>query len=297
MLGRPTLVAAQSAHVENRCPPLSAGSYEELDARVQLLLRGEARPHPLPAVVCEANGSWVEWEGRKYPILGRAAIEDEVVDIVEGVLHDAERRAEADPRNVEESAVAAGEPMLERGGGTPPAPPAAAQPADPRAKRASDARGGGIAVGFETELPSATVGTAFGPTFDFGGSIGPLLIGGREAVRFASSNRSVVFMDFQVALAMGAPLDPAARFGFVTRFGAEWMIAYPEGNSGQAAVVPVLDLGVRWAHHWPVLAAWVGADARFRTSKLVLRGNSTLVANDVGASLTLGVAFVDWSRK
>ena len=264
---------------------------------MQLLLRSEGGEQELPAVVCTEQGSWLEWRGRRFPIVGRASIEDEVVDIVESELHDGDREAEADPRRTEERAVAAGQPMLERGAGSSPTPPANAVPADPVALRSSDARGGGIAIGIQTEGPSETVGFASGPSFDFGTSIGPLMVGGREAFRFTLSGRQVMFMDFQATLGVGAPLNPDAKFGLVGRFGAEWMVAYPEGNSGQAAVVPVIDLGGRLAHSWRRVGLWVGADAHFRLSTLALRSSRSQTANDVGVSFTLGVAFVDWSRK
>ncbi|HYJ10438.1 MAG TPA: hypothetical protein VEX18_15545 [Polyangiaceae bacterium] len=289
--------ASEPAHIENRCPRLSGSDYEEIDARVQLLLRSETEPRPLPAVVCEGKEGWVEWEGRRFPILGRAPIAEEVVDIVEGVLHDAEREADADPRTTEAAAVAAGEPMLERGAGAAPVLPANAQRADPVASRASDARGGGIALAIQTELPSSTIGVAFGPSFDFGANVGPLIIGGHEAFRVAPAGRSVMFMDFAAMVGVGAPLNPDARFGFVTRFGAEWMIAYPEGNSGQAAVVPVWGVGLRVAHTFPVVGIWLGIDGHYRLSRLTLRSSKSLSANDLGGSLSLGVAFVDWSRK
>jgi hypothetical protein len=61
--------------------------------------------------------------------------------------------------------------------------------------------------------------------------------------------------------------------------------------------VPVVDLGLRVAHHWGPVGIWLGLDARFRLSRLALHSRSDLVANDVGGSLTLGAAFVDWSRK
>jgi hypothetical protein len=104
-------------------------------------------------------------------------------------------------------------------------------------------------------------------------------------------------MDFQATAAYGAPFDPDARFGAVVRFGAEWMVAYPEGNSGQAAVVPVTDVGLRVASSMGMVRLWLGLDAHFRLSPLLLRSRGVLRANDVGASFTLGVAFVDWSRR
>lgn len=124
-----------------------------------------------------------------------------------------------------------------------------------------------------------------------------MLIGGRESIRFALSGRSVSFMDFQLLVGYGAPFDPGQRFGVVLRSGPEWMVAYPEGNSGQAAVVPVIDLGLRVAHHWGPIGLWVGIDARWRLARLALRARSDLVANDLSGSLTVGAAFVDWSRK
>jgi len=292
----PPLVA-QSAHVENRCPQLSAAAYEELDARVLLLLKSDGGARPVPAVVCTASGAWVEWDGRRYDILGRGPIADEVVDIVETELHGAERKTDADPKTTEGAAIAAGQPVLERGSGSAPRVPTTGQPADRVAQRAVDARGGGILLGIETELPSSTIATAVGPSFDFGTSAGPLMLGGREAFRFTVAGPRIAFMDFEAALAYGAPLDPDKRFGVVARFGAEWMVAYPEGNSSQAAVVPLADVGLRVAQSFGLLGLWLGVDAHFRLATLALRSRQPVVANDVGGSFSLGVSFVDWSRK
>ena len=288
---------AQGGHVSNRCPRLGGAAYEELDARVLLLVEGEDGSSDLPTVVCTADKSWVEWRGQRFEILGRGSLVDEVVDIVEAQLHGAERRADADPKTTEASAVAAGQPMLERGGGAPPAPPAAVQRADPLALRATDARGGGISVGFETERVSSGIGLATGPAFDFASSVGPILLGGREAFRFTTSGRQVVLMDFEGSAAYGAPFNPDARLGGVLRFGAEWMVAYPEGNSGQAIVAPVADLGFRLAHSFGLVGLWFGIDGRFRFQTLSLQSRGRLASDDLSASFTVGVDFVDWSRK
>jgi len=290
-------VSARGSHVENRCPRLSAAEYEELDARVLLLVESEGWSSGLPTVVCTTAGAWVEWDGQRFEVVGRGALVDEVVDIVEAQLHAAERQADADPKTAEASAVAAGEPMLQRGPGSAPAPPAATQPADPIAKRAVDARGGGISAALETELVSDSIGVAMGPAFDFAASVGPLLLGGREAFRFTTHGRQVVLMDFEGALAYGAPFNPDARFGGVARLGAEWMVAYPEGNSGQAAVAPVAELGLRIAHSFGLVGLWFGIDGRMRLQGLSLQSRGKLATNDVSGSLTIGVVFVDWSRK
>src|SRR4051812_42837920 len=130
---------AAPSHVENRCPRLSTSAFEELDARILLLLKSAGGTRPLPAIICNDLGSWVEWGGKRFAILGRAPMVDEVVDIVEAELHGADTSAKA----VEDSAVAAGEPVLERGAGAAPPLPSTVQPADRVAARAADARGGG----------------------------------------------------------------------------------------------------------------------------------------------------------
>ena len=284
---------AKDSHVENRCPQLSTPAYEELDARVLLLLKSDGSARPLPAVVCNDVGSWVEWDGKRFDILGRAPIADEVVDIVEAELH----QGDASSKATEDSAVAAGEPMLNAGSGSAPPLPSTVRPSDRTAVRAADARGGGISAAFEGEGVSNSVGIATGPAFDFGSSVGPILLGGREAFRFTYAKRQVALMDFEASAGYGAPFNPDARFGAVLRFGAEWMVAYPEGNSGQAAVVPIVDFGVRVAHSFGLVGLWFGVDARVRTQQLTLHSTDSLVAGDVTGSLSLGVAFVDWSRK
>lgn len=291
-----------SGHVENRCPRLTQAEYDELDARVLLLMKGgEGKERGLPAIVCEDKAkARIEWGGQGYDIVGRASLVDEAVDIVEGVLHGDARRAEADPRTTEDGAVAAGQPMLERGAGASPAPPPKAQRADPLAVIPRDARGGGIAVSFETENVGGDVGIAIGPAFDFAASVGPILLGGREAIRFtvSDSDRELSFMDFEGAIAYGAPFNPDRRLGVVLRFGAEWMVAYPEGNSGQATLSPVADLGVRVTivNIGPV-GLWAGLDMHTRLRQLRLRSSGDIEANQVSGSLTIGAAFVDWSRK
>jgi hypothetical protein len=285
---------AKGEHVQNRCPRLTSAEYDELDARVLLLVESEgAGGLNLPAVVCTRKGAWVQWGEERVEIVGRGSLVDEVVDIVEARLHDAERKADADPKTAEDSAVAAGQPMLERGGGAPPAPPPTVQRAR-MAVRPADARGGGIAAGFETELVSDDLGPAMGPAFDFANSAGPLVIGGREAFRFTATERQMVFMDFEGLIGYGAPFNPDAHLGGVVRFGAEWMVAYPQGNAGQSAVAPVVALGFRVAHNFGLVGLWFGIDSRLRLSRLNLQSGG---ASDVTGSFTLGIAFVDWSRK
>jgi hypothetical protein len=289
----PALGWAGGRHVENRCPRLTPADYDELDARVLLLVEGEGGAEELPAIVCTRERSWVEWHGERVDILGRGSLIDEVVDIVDTQLHGAERKADADPKTAEASAIAAGQPMLQRGSGSAPTPPPVSVPADRVALRPADARGGGLSAGIESEWVSDSVGFASGPAFDFATSVGPVLLGGREAFRFSFSGRQLALMDFQAAIAYGAPFNPDAHVGAVVRFGAEWLVVYPEGNSGQATATPTVDLGLRAAHSFGLVGLWFGMDGRLRLQKLSLGSG----ADDATLSFTLGVVFVDWSRK
>lgn len=276
-----SVAGAAAAHVENRCSRLSEADYEELDARIQLLLHSEVPARPMPAIVCGVEAAWLEWEGKRFRIVGRAALIDEAVDIVEGQLHGSQAETEAR----EDAAVAAGEPFLK----SEPAGRGA-----PRKRRRWDAEGGGVTVGIESELSSDSIGVSMGPAFDFGGSVGPLLFGGREAFRFGLGERNVLFMDFEGSIAYGAPFDPDQIFGGVLRLGAEWLIVYPDDGTAQATLVPILSFGLRAAKNLGFVSPWVGVDARFRLQPLEL---ADVAANDVAASLTIGVRFVDWSGK
>ena len=97
-LALPSLAAADARHVENRCPRLTAEEYDELDARIQLLLSGEAPSGPLPAIVCADGRAWVEWRGQRLRFFKRGTLVDEAVDLIEGQLHDGERGPAADAR-------------------------------------------------------------------------------------------------------------------------------------------------------------------------------------------------------
>lgn len=274
--------AAPKAHVENRCARLSAAEYEELDARIQLLLHNQLPARSLPAIVCDLETAWLEWEGKHYRILGRASLVEEAVDIIESQLNDAERKPEAYTQAQEDEAVAAGEPFLK------------SESSGRRRRKRWAPEGGGLTIGIESELPSDSIGLSLGPAFDFGGSVGPLLLGGREAFRFGLGERNVLFMDFEGAIAYGAPFDPDKTFGGVMRFGAEWLIAYPDEATAQATVVPILSFGVRASKNMGFVSPWVGVDVRFRLQQLAL---PDVTASDIGGSLTIGVRFIDWSGK
>lgn len=286
-LALPSLAAAEARHVENRCPQLTAEEYDELDARLQLLLSSEEPSGPLPAIVCEDGRAWVEWRGQRLRIFKRGALVDEAVDLIEGLLHDGERGTAADARAMEDSAVAAGEPVLR-------SPSSDGRRTAPRRRV-----GGGTAIGIETELPGASLPTLMGPTFSYAGSVGPIQVGGREAFRFSLGELNALLMDFEGLLAYGAPIDPEQTFGAEARFGAEWLVLYPQGQYALAAVAPIASLGLRAAQGLGAFSLWMGIDGRARVRSLSLPAGdgSTARAADLSVSFTIGGAYAVWTRK
>jgi hypothetical protein len=275
--------------LENRCPRLSTEEYDELDARALLLLRSATDGRPLPTVACDEQTAWVEWAGRRWDLPGIEPIADEVLDVLDATL----RAEEAAARRQ------AAEPPPERSRRARPASATATEPAlveSPKVRAARVARGGGLAVGMETELTNG-IGPVIGPACDFASSVGPLLLGAREAFRFAINAREASLLDFQLSLGYGAPLKPGAPLGIVARLGGECLVASPQGGRVQAACVPSADLGGRAARSAGAFSVWVGFDARIRITPLQLGLRDPAVVGDVSGSFTVGVAFVDWSRK
>lgn len=285
---------AQAPQVENRCPRLTAASYEELDARVQLLLKSEGREGELPVVVCDAETAAVLWHGQRFELTGTGPIEDEVVAVVERELHREQQSAAQQPSPSEHAGAASARPPVDPG----PPPKPRPQPADPRAKRPEDARGGGLLGGVELEPQSTKIGVLIGPIIDFGTPIGPAMLNVREAFRISGSSPTIALVDLQAGIGIGAPFDPSSTFGVVARFGAEWMIAYSDGNSDQTSAVPKGALGFRVAQAFTQFSIWAGVDGQFRFGQQDLHTSDGLIyAKDVTGTVTLGVAYIDWSRK
>ncbi len=275
--GAPALAMARSDHVECRCPRLEAAEYDELDARVLLWLGGARDMRALPIVGCDAERSWVEWAGQRRNLPGVAPLPDEVLDVLEAVRReDAAVQALANASSDAAVAVSAPIPRWE--------------------VQARRAQGGGIAIGWETELPIAGQVGNSGPSLDLAISSGPLLLGVREAFRLAFTGGEGAFLDVQALLAYGAPLRPRAPWGAALRFGLECFAAGSAATTARAECVPIAAGGGRVAFGVAATELWFGADlhARFSTLRLTTVRS---VADGFGVSLTLGVAFVDWSRR
>lgn len=245
LFGTSRTAAAQSHHVGNECPRLTAAEYDELDARVLLLLGSRHDTRRLPVVGCDERRAWLEWAGRRRPLPGRAPIADEALD----ALEDAQR---------EEAAVDALANLPE----PPPVPPESRWRA-----RARRAQGGGVAMGVEIELGNAA---SIGPGFDLAMSVGPVLLGVREVFRIATTGADGAFLDVQALLAYGAPLRPRAPLGAVARFGGECFAATTRGGTTRAECISLLDVGGRLAFGVGATAFWLGVDARLRFSRFTI---------------------------
>jgi hypothetical protein len=266
--------------VESRCDRLSARELDELSARVMLRLAAAPEPHPPPTVVCTEQAAWVEWEGRRIEVPGRAGLVDEVVAVIEDGLEPA---APLSPSEPAAAAPARAElPPLED---SPPA----------REPERHIANRGGIALGLESELPSERIGIALGPSFDEGINLGPLTVGARQAFRFTLAEPQVSFMDFEGALAWGAPFRAGAPLGVVVRAGVECLVAHPRG-AVEVGLAPVAGLGIRAARDFDVVGLWLGVDARLRLRPLRAGAADPIAASDFTASFSVGVSLLDSKR-
>lgn len=260
--------------MESLCPSLDAAEYDELDARVLLWLGSAHDTRAPPVVGCDAEGSWVEWAGRRWPLPGVAPRPDEVVDVL-----DAARREAASLEALAKVDIAQ----------APETPPV-------WQVQARRAQGGGIALGWETELPlTGQVGSA-GLSFDVALPSGPLLLGVREAFRLAWTGGEGAFLDLQALLAYGAPLRPRAPWGLALRLGVECFAAGSATTTSRAECVPIAAGGGRVALGLAAKELWLGVDLHARLSPLRLATVQS-IAEGFGVSLTAGVAFVDWSRR
>jgi len=284
--------AFAAGRLVNRCPRLSSQEYDEIDARVQLLLEGEALSRTPPVLVCTPSESWLEWDARRFVLPRRAPLTDEVVDAVEQHLQETPPTPSGDDSSP--AAETGPAPLETAAGAVTPAPRPTAEPR-PRSvlPRRESGLGGGLLVSMETELPQGALGYTLGPAFDFGARVGPLILGGREALRSTVADHQVFFMDLEGSVAYGAPLDRKHSIGAVLRAGAEWMIA----SAGETQVTPDLDLGLRAGHSFGVVGLWVGVDARWRLMDLTVHPRETLSANDLSTSLSVGFSFADWPER
>jgi hypothetical protein len=72
-------------------------AYDELGVRVLLLLNSEGGTRALPAIVCDADATWLEWDRQRLEIPGQS-IPDEVVDLIEAQLHSEGLSVQANPK-------------------------------------------------------------------------------------------------------------------------------------------------------------------------------------------------------
>jgi hypothetical protein len=262
------------AHVDNLCPRLDAAEYDELDARVLLWLSSAHDTRAPPVVGCDAERSWVEWAGRRWPLPGSIPLSDDVLDVLEtarreAISIDALAKVDAVP---------------------PPEAPPSWQ------VQARQALGGGIALGWETELPLRGQIGSTGMSFDIAVPSGPVLLGVREAFRFATNGAEGAFLDLHGLLAFGAPLRPRAPWGLALRLGVECFAAGAAATTSRGECVPSAAGGGRVALGLAATELWLGVDLNARLSSLQLASVES-ISDGFGVSLTAGVSFVDWSRR
>jgi hypothetical protein len=302
-------VSAQDAlEIEMLCPKLSDAQRDEVEARIRLLVGTAQRPPERLGVACDRDRAWVDWAGEKLPVRMRQPLADEILDVVEARLQ-AEPPVEASETSVDgttSSITWAGEKAAaEAPSDENPQPVPTGDSPQPAIESSHQRRGkqlgGGMALGIAFEPPAASIEPAAGPYIEFAIPLtqpliagSPLLFSGMQSGRFASADPySVMLLDFGAGFALGAPLVPGARFGVVTRFEAEWLIAYPDGTSARAAFAPTATLGGRVAHELGWATLWTEIAGRWRMTELELRGGENIEAARWAVQFTAGLAFLD----
>ncbi len=303
-------VAQEALEITIRCPRLTNAQRDEVEARIRLLV-GTAQHAPEKlAVVCDAKSAWVDWAGEKLPVALRQPLTDEFLDVVEARLA---AEPGPDPEHEQQpaktaDASASSSTWAGENAADPPASGAPATSTDSITARdaeqqalRSEKRGGGMALGVAFEPPAASIEPVAGPYIEFSLPLtspfilgSPLLFSGVQSGRFGSAGPySIMLLDFGAGFAVGAPLVPGARFGVVSRFEGEWLIAYPDGTSARAVFAPTVTLGGRVAHEigWAVL--WTEVAGRARLGELELRGAESISAAPWAVQFTVGVAFLD----
>jgi hypothetical protein len=265
LVGPARVAAAPALHVVNDCPRLSATEYDELDARLLLLLQSAGRSGA-PRVICDEQGAKLEWQGERAVLPEQESLADEAVSALQAWLEPRRGSIASEPRFDDDSPVRVVRPKR-----TPSGPY-------------------GVALGFELEQATGTLKRSLGPVFDFGLPLGPLHLGSREVFRFTLGGQQASLLGVQALLAYGAPFDPAASWGAALRGGGECLVAYPSGGATQVACLPAFGGGLRVARSFGTLGLWMGADLNLRTAALRLDLYQERVETaPLSASLTLGV--------
>jgi hypothetical protein len=268
--------AAHAQRIERDCSRLELHEWEELEARLRVLLAGheeqalsvELRCDELSAAVTLSHSTGTS----ELPIADAG-------DLVEGTLAAVE--AELGRRAAKPSAEAAAalEPGERESVPTPveretpeardsAAPSPSGTNAGPRAEAASSALSGGIGLSLGAETwRSAT--PALGPRLQIALGRGEFCVVAVESLAFGSLEPySALSFSTELGLAWGAPFASAMPLGAKVLVGYEWLSASENAAApAQTSGVMTIALGVQGALQAGPVSLWAGPDLRVRLAR------------------------------
>jgi hypothetical protein len=267
---------AHAQRIERDCSRLAVHQWEELEARLRVLLAGHEAQALSVNLRCDELSAAVALSD--VAGTGELPIAD-AGDLVEGTLSVVEaelaRRA-AGPSSEPESAVGQGESQTkpatlehetpELGDPAPPTP--APANAAPRTESASTSLSGGIGLSLGAETwRSAT--PALGPRLQIALGRGELCVVAVESLAFGRLEPySALSFSTELGLSWGAPFAAAMPLGAKVLVGYEWLSAAEnEAAPAQTSGVMTIALGVQGALNAGPVSLWAGPDLRVRLAR------------------------------
>lgn len=261
------------------CPQWSAGTREELLARLQLLVHSAPSPGVTSVSIrCHAGRVrvTVRWprERRSTSVADDDDAVDSVLSVIEAwfstpakLLPSGATEPQLENRSRTSERPATAKPLT-TSGGRDPSEALGSAPPPPRTSQTS----GGVGLGIGIEPWPAPASTGVGPRLELGWGSGSWVATSVESLRFGEtpSHRLILF-DALVGVAWGAPFGPEP-LGTSLMVGGEWLSAIgsstPTGERTRSS--SVLNLGVCGARSWTSIALKLGVDARLRLRDIEL---------------------------
>lgn len=264
---------ARAQRVEQDCPRLAEARWQELEARLRVLLGVHARAELVVELRCDESSAEVVLSERGVATRLALAPRDDIVEATLAAVEAELTRREAAPAEqaaLPEAPVPNGSTSQQpdvRGEPAPPTPvPAAPKVAAPSPGREPGAGGlsGGIGLGLGVE--SWGERPAFGPRLHLALGHEALCAVAVESLEFGRLERhAALTFSTELGAAWGAPYASGRHLGAQVLLGYEWLSASEnEAAPSQTSGVWSVALGARAALPVETVALFVGPDLRVR---------------------------------
>jgi hypothetical protein len=292
---------AYAQRIERDCPRLAADDWEELEARLRVLLAGPNERALSVDLECHERSAVVVLSdpvgATELPIPDSEGLVEGTLAAVEAELGRRTAQPSSEPAQAaerrEDPTVAA---TKERE--TPEAPDPAPKilpgvaPAS-RAQPASSFLSGGIGLSLGAETWTGTT-PALGPRLQIALGRGELCVVAVESLAFGSLEPySALTFSTELGLAWGAPFSPANMFGAKVLLGYEWLSASEnEAASAQTSGVTTIAAGVQAALSAGPVSLWAGPALRVRLAESELGPPLSVALPSYSVLVQVGVFWI-----